>query len=134
MKLLVDTSVWSLALRRDAPPELPEVRFLARSLGGGALVFTTGIVLQEILQGFRGPRARDAILERFAPLPFLVPERADHVEAAELRNVCRRGGIQVGTIGALLAGLCVRHDLTLLTTDGDFRRMAELCPLDVWSA
>lgn len=134
MKTLVDTSVWSLALRRDAPPEIPEVRFLARSLEVGAPVFTTGIVLQELLQGFSSPRARDAILERFAPLPFLVPERADHVEAAELRNACRRRGVQVGTIDALLAALCLRRDLTLLTTDGDFRRMAEVCSLEVWPA
>lgn len=134
MKLLVDTSVWSLALRRDTPPELPEARFLAQSLEGGALVFTTGIVLQELLQGFSGPPARDAILERFAPLPFLVPERADHVEAAELRNACRRRGLQVGTIDALIAALCLRRDLTLLTTDGDFRRMAGVRPLEIWPA
>jgi predicted nucleic acid-binding protein len=134
MKLLVDTSVWSLALRRDTPPAVPEVRHLAASLAGGALVFTTGIILQELLQGFAGPRARDAILERFTSLPFLVPDRTDHVDAAELRNACRRSGIQLGTIDALLAALALRHDLTLLTTDGDFFRAAGARPLRVWSA
>lgn len=133
MRLLVDTSVWSLALRRDAPPELPEVRFLADSLEGGTLVFTTGIILQELLQGFAGPRAQEGIIERFTSLPFLVPDRTDHVEAAELRNACRRNGIQLGTIDALLAALALRYDLTLLTTDGDFLRTSEVRPLRVWT-
>jgi predicted nucleic acid-binding protein len=132
MKLFVDTSVWSLALRRDAPEPSPHVAFLATSLRSGDLVFTTGLVLQELLQGFAGPRDRDAILSRFAPLPFLVPERSDHVEAARIRNECRRGGVQMGTIDALLGALCLRHGLLLLSTDGDFLRMASIHPLSVW--
>ncbi len=132
MTLLVDTSVWSLALRRDSPPDLPEVGALRTALESGELVVTTGLILQEILQGFAGPRARDAILERFNALPFLTPGRRDHVEAADLRNRCRRKGIQVGTIDALLAALCIRHGLSILTRDEDFIRIAEVAPLSVW--
>jgi len=95
---------------------------------------TTGLVLQELLQGFSGPRNRTQILDRFAALPLLVPDRRDHVEAAELRNKCRRGGIQAGTIDALLAQLCVRHDLTMLTSDRDFRNIARHCTLRLWTA
>ncbi len=94
---------------------------------------TTGLVLQELLQGFSGPRDRTQILDRFATLPLLVPDRRDHVDAAELRNKCRRGGIQIGTIDALLAQLCLRHDLTMLTTDRDFRNIAEHCALKLWT-
>jgi len=67
-------------------------------------------------------------------LPLLVPDRHDHVEAAELSNKCRRGGIQTGTIDALLAQLCVRHDLTMLTADKDFRNIARHCALRLWTA
>lgn len=49
MTLLVDTSVWSLALRRDAPPEVPDVEALKRALAGTELVATTGPILQELL-------------------------------------------------------------------------------------
>jgi len=42
-----------------------------------------------------------------ATLPLLTPDRRDHVDAAEMRNRCRRAGVQVGTIDALLAQLCV---------------------------
>lgn len=134
MTLLVDTSVWSLALRRDADSGLPEVRTLRQRLESGEIVLTTGLVLQELLQGFAGPRARAQIIERFAALPILAPDRADHIEAAQLRNRCRRAGLQLGTIDALLAQLCIRHELTLLTTDQDFARAADLCPLAVWRA
>jgi predicted nucleic acid-binding protein len=134
VSLFVDTSVWSLALRRDAPASTPEVRGLTRAIEAGDQILTTGLVLQELLQGFAGPRSREQILDRFAALPLLVPERRDHVGAAELRNLCRRGGIQIGTIDALLAQLCIRHDLTMLTTDRDFHRMAGHCPLKLWGS
>lgn len=128
----MDTSVWSLALRRTDPPAVPEVAALGEALEQGDLVFTTGLVLQELLQGFRGPKARDAIIHRFASLPFLVPERSDYIEAAEVRNECRRGGVQIGTIDALLAGLCLSHGLTILTTDNNFHRIADILPLSCW--
>lgn len=129
MNLFVDTSVWSLALRRDAPATTTEVSQLAEALTGGAQVFTTGLVLQELLQGFAEPRNRRAIVERFTALPFLVPDRRDHIDAADLRNRCRREGLQVGTIDALLAQLCLRHDLVMLSSDGDFAAIAEVLPL-----
>ncbi len=103
MNLFVDTSVWSLALRRDTPPSQPE------------------------------PKARAAILSRFSALPFLVPDRDDHVRAAELHVACRRKGLQVGTIDVLLAALCVRYELTMLSTDAHFRRIAGVRPLAVWT-
>lgn len=130
--MFVDTSVWSLALRRDVPPDVPEVNQLRRSLETGS-VFCTGLVLQELLQGFAKPKAHKEIVSRFAALPLMVPDREDHVRAAELRNRCRRKGVQSGTMDALLAQLCVRYDLTMLTTDNDFRNMASIIPLSVWS-
>ena len=132
MSLFVDTSVWSLALRRDGPAMAPEVEFLSHALRTGAPVFTTGLVLQELLQGFAGPKDTEAIVQRFAPLPFIVPQRVDHIAAAELRNRCRRAGLQVGTIDALLAALCIARSMMILTTDADFARIAELQPLAVW--
>ena len=132
MSLFVDTSVWSLAFRRDAPSAAPETRELRRAIEAGESLFTTGFVLQELVQNFSGPRARDAILDRFSALPLLVPDRRDHADAAELRDQCRRHGIQVGTIDALLAQLCIRHDLTMLTTDNDFSHIARMAALTVW--
>jgi predicted nucleic acid-binding protein len=134
LTLFADTSVWSLLFRRDVPSSVPEVSALLNALENDFALPTTGLVLQELLQGFVGPRAREDILDRFAALPLLPPSREDHIEAAELRNLCRRAGVQLGTVDALVARLCIQHDLILLTTDGDFRFAARYCPLRLWSA
>lgn len=134
MTILVDTSVWSLALRRDAESSEPEVQVLKDALLGSEVVVTTGLVLQELLQGFAGPKAQAQIVQRFTALPLIQPDRDDHVAAAGLRNACRRAGVQMGTIDALLAQLCIRHELTLLTTDKDFVHAAKHCRLAVWPA
>jgi len=131
--LLVDTSVWSLAFRRDRPPDTPEVAELGRALSDGETVVTTGLIVQELLQGFRGPRLAQRLVERMAALPLVLPDLEDHVEAAALRNRCRRRGLQVGTIDALIARLGIRHGLTLLTTDRDFEGLARREPLSLWS-
>jgi predicted nucleic acid-binding protein len=106
---------------------------LIRALEAGDTLFTTGLVLQEILQGFVGAKSRDQIVERFSALPLIVPDRDDHIHAAELRNQCRRKGVQIGTIDALLAQLCLRHDLMMLTADKDFSRVAEHAALKIWT-
>ncbi len=132
MVVFVDTSVWSLALRRDTIPNIPEVHFLQGSLERGEIIVTTGLVLQELLQGFNGPKHRQSILERFSALPAVYPDRRDHVEAATLRNRCRNRGIELGTIDAVLIQLCMRHGMTMLTTDKDFLLSARETKLAVW--
>jgi predicted nucleic acid-binding protein len=108
--LLVDTSVWSLAFRRDADLRAPQVEALRAALHRGDAIVTAGLIPQELLQGFAGPKARKELLEKFSALPMLVPDRTDHIDAAELRNRCRRAGVRIGTIDALIARLCARID------------------------
>lgn len=133
MSLFVDTSVWSLLLRRDQPADVQEVVALKRALESGERIVITGLVLQELLQGFSGPKARDQLIDRFAAFPLLVPNREDHIAAAALRNECRKRGVQSGTVDSLIAQLCIHHELTLLTTDADFSHMAKCCALRVWT-
>ena len=132
MSVFVDTSVWSLAFRRDSPSSAIEVRALTRIIESGETILTTGLVLQELLQGFSGPKAHTQILDRFSAVPLLVPDREDHIAAAVLRNRCRRAGIQIGTIDALLAQLCIHHNLTMLSSDKDFNYIASQSALKVW--
>jgi predicted nucleic acid-binding protein len=120
-------------MRRDSGSELLQVRQLRDALAGSDSVVTTGLVLQELLQGFNGAKAAASIVERFQSLPLLQPDRRDHVAAAEIRNECRRNGVQIGTIDALLIQLCGRYDLTLLTTDQDFVFAARHVPFKLWA-
>jgi predicted nucleic acid-binding protein len=131
MNILVDTSVWSLALRRDSPPDTKAAQALNRSLQRQDVLFSTGIIVQELLQGFRGPKQCASIREYFSKLPLIVPNLTDHIDAAALQLTCRRRGIQVGTIDALLAQLAIAHDLELMTADRDFVMMARYVPLRI---
>lgn len=130
--MFIDTSVWSLALRRDQPPGHPASQLLADLLEADVDVFTTGIVLQELLQGVLGPRHREEIIRRFRHLPTLVPDIDDHIHAAEIQATCRRGGVQIKTVDALLASLCIRRELPMVTADRDFTRLARFAPLQLW--
>lgn len=132
MTVLVDTSVWSLALRRDSPPSSPAVVRLTEVLESD-LVVTTGLIIQELLQGFLPERTQTEIRRRFGALPAVQPTRGDHIAAADLRNACRRAGVQLGTIDALIAQLCITHDLELLSTDRDFAHAARHCDLRLWN-
>jgi predicted nucleic acid-binding protein len=129
----VDTSVWSLALRRDTPVAEPHVEALKQALAGAEVVVTTGVVLQELLQGFTPAQARARIISSFAALALIQPDREDHIAAADLRNSCRAAGVQLGTIDALIAQLCLRHRLTLLSTDRDFEHASRHCELKLWA-
>ena len=123
MSIFVDTRIWSGAFRRDAPSSTLEVRSLIQVVEAGETVLTTR---------FSGPRDRAKILDRFSAVPLLVPTRDDHIAAAELRNRCRRAGVQIGTIDALLAQLCLHHDLVMLSSDEDFKHIAGQCALKLW--
>ena len=129
MSLFVDTSAWSLALRRDAQSAHASVAVLRRALLDGDTIVTTGIVIQELLQGFNGAKDQTRIIERLQVLPLLNPSRDTHIQAAMLRNTCRRNGVQIGTIDALIAQLCIEHDLSLVTADNDFMHAARFVPL-----
>lgn len=83
----VDTSVWSLAFRRDTAPAIAEVAALQHALEGADQVFATGLVLQEPLQGFNGPKARRPLIKRFVALGF--PQQTAKTTAKLTRSATR---------------------------------------------
>lgn len=132
MALFVDTSVWSLAFRRDVPSDTPEIAVLRDGLTGGERIVVAGIVLLELLQGFLPARTEQGIQTAFDSLEFAEPTRDDYVAAAAVSNTCRRKGVQLATVDALIAALCIGRGLQLLTTDRDFLHAARHVPLRVW--
>ena len=99
MAVLVDTSVWSLALRRDAPQGHPEVDVLRRALVGGDDVVGIGLILLELLRGSVPERTQRAIQLTFDRLTFVEPTRDDYAAAAAISKECRAAGVQLGTVG-----------------------------------
>jgi predicted nucleic acid-binding protein len=88
-------------------------------------------VITEILVGLRSDAEADKILrllDAFGPGPE--PTRADHVAAARLYRLCRSKGVTIrSTIDCLIAQLCLRDGLELLTLDRDFTGIARCAPL-----
>lgn len=129
MKYIVDTSVWSLALRREHHRDTEEVRKLKILLKEGERVFVTGIILQEILQGIRRDEQFRQIQESLSFFPILEATREDHIFAAELYNLCRAKSVQASTIDFLIAALAIRNECLLLTSDRDFQHIAKYTEL-----
>ena len=69
MTLFVDTSVWSLAFRCDAVPDVPQVNALKHALESGQAITKTGFILQDLLQGFTVAKVADKIIDRFSHIP-----------------------------------------------------------------
>ena len=128
MNVLVDTSVWSLALRRDKPEATREVLALGAAVERGS-VCLIGAILQEVLQGFPSLDRSRRLAEALAPFPLLALHRGDFVYAAEIRNKCRAKGLSISTVDAQIAAAAINHRCTLLTTDADFRGVVRHYPL-----
>ena len=128
MRVLVDTSVWSLALRRARTSRNLETEELRRLIMAH-VVEIIGPVRQELLSGVREPAqfARlEAHLGAFPDLPVLTE---DYVTAATFFNRCRAKGIQGSNTDFLICAVAVRQDLSIFTTDKDFGRYAKCLPI-----
>ncbi len=127
MKVIVDTSVWSLALRRRAPAH--EVVGELRRLVSQGRVAMLGPIRQELLSGLRDGavfrRLRDH-LRAFADEPL---DHEDYERAAEHFNTCRAAGVQGSNTDFLLCAVAERRAFPVLTTDADFGRYAALLPV-----
>lgn len=131
MSVVVDTSVWSLVLRRGTPTSDPQVQKLTSILRQGQPVALLGVVLQEILQGIRDPSNFERVKQHLDAFPLLNLERQDYVLAAELGNLCRSRGVQASTVDFQIAAACIQNGFGLLTCDQDFRHIAEYSPLQI---
>ncbi len=130
MNLVVDTSVWSLVLRRPRVDEDdPHVRAFRRHLESGDGLFLIGNILQELLDGLRSSKQFDRLLTLLEPYPLLELDRQTYAAAARLRASCRAKGVNAGPIDFLIASACCQHGFPLLTADKDFSRIAGHCDL-----
>ncbi len=130
--ILLDTSVLSAALRRRARGlgELEIAERLQALLGSGQRVAVPGIVVQELLSGIRESSQFESVKRLLLRgYPILTAAVGDHVLAADVVNRCRRRGMAVSSIDALIAALAINSKASLFTTDEDFERIAGLVPL-----
>lgn len=128
MKVLVDTSVWSLALRRRTSSANAAVDEL-RSLIEEGRVAMIGVIRQELLSGVRTLATFERLRDHLRPFSDEQLETADFERAAEHFNTCRAHGVQGSNTDFLICAVAERRTLPILTTDIDFTRFAELLPI-----
>jgi len=128
--VLVDTSVWADFLNGFGSQEALALKQLIED---EVEIFTTGLILQEVLQGIREKRKRSAIRADLAEFVCIQPTVETHIEAAEIFASCRQRGITVRkSIDCVIAQLALEYDLEVLQKDRDFTQIAKVLPLRLW--
>lgn len=131
MNVVVDTSVWSLALRRHgAATRAGEALELAELIREGRAVML-GPVRQELLSGVPVQKQYDTLRDHLRAFPDLVLEGEDYEEAAASYNRCRARGVQGSNTDFLICAVSARRRLAVLTTDADFRHFARVLPIQL---
>ena len=128
MNVLVDTSVWSMALRRATPQDDPNVRELRRLIDElrAAMI---GPIRQEILSGISEPSRFDGLRQALRAFPDLVIGVEDYERADEFCTACRHNGVQGSNTDFLICAVASARDLAIFTTDLDFQRYQAYIPI-----
>lgn len=129
MKVLVDTSVWSVALRRPLrrlSPAQVRVREELAWLVAEDLVALIGPIRQELLSGVKDSVAFEKLREHLRPFPDEPLATEDYEAAARLSNQCRAAGIAGSMVDFLICAVVHTRSWSIFTTDRDFGRYAQV--------
>ncbi|CAA6695435.1 MULTISPECIES: PIN domain-containing protein [unclassified Lentimonas] len=128
MKVIVDTSVWSLFLRRDTSSAVPQVAQLKQYIQQGRAQML-GIVRQELLSGIKNEAQFNRLSHLLEGFPDILATSDDHLTAAKFFNQCRYQGIQGSPVDFLICAISHRMKTPILTTDQDFAHYAQIIPV-----
>jgi len=128
MKIIVDTSVWSLALRRQQQQNNSIADKLRDFIGDGRVILL-GAVRQEILSGIKHEKQFNKLRDSLRAFPDLLLDTEDYELAADYFNICRRNGIQGANTDFLISATANRRDYKIFTTDKDFIGFSQYLPI-----
>lgn len=128
MNVVVDTSVWSLALRRAKRVNDGAPRELAELVQEGRVVML-GPVRQELLSGIKDKAQFELLRDHLRAFPDLELDTSDYEAAASAFNRCRERGVQGANIDFLICAAATRRNMSIFTTDGDFKHYARVLRL-----
>ena len=130
MSILVDTSVWSLALRkRDRT--FPQEVVLTQLIVDG-LVRIIGPIRQELLSGIPNKKQFDHLKKNLSYFPDVPLQTSDFERGAEFFNLCRKKGIQGSHIDFLICSAAYAHDFQIFTVDKDFSQFQKILPIKLF--
>ncbi|MDQ3170950.1 MAG: PIN domain-containing protein [Acidobacteriota bacterium] len=125
--ILVDTSVWSLALRRKGDVDAPHVLELRQLIGEGRAAII-GAIRQELLSGVKSSEQFALLKKRLADFPDVPTVTPDYEAAAECFNRCRERGVQGSNTDFLICAMSASRRMPVLTSDRDFTAFARILP------
>ncbi len=125
--VIVDTSVWSLALRRPvAPKDADAVTVELRRLIDAGEALIAGPIRQELLSGIKYQQQFKVLRERLEAFPDLPIGTADYERAAMCFNQCRSQGVQGSNTDYLICALALRLNIPVFSADLDFAGYARV--------
>jgi len=130
MNVLVDTSIWSLALRKKtySTEEKKVIDNFSKFLKNINVVMI-GPIRQEILSGISEEKMYMDLKEK---LSFFIDQPIstfDYEKASEYFNICRKHGIQGSHIDFLICSFSINHDIPIYTLDKDFISYKKYLPI-----
>ena len=129
MKVIVDTSVWSLALRRKK--RIDRCSETLRDLIIDGRVVLLGAVRQEVLSGIKYEQQFKKLSDNLRAFPNLKLDVEDYELAASYFNTCRRNGIQGANTDFLICATASRRNYQIFTTDKDFEHFNRYLPITI---
>lgn len=132
MKIIIDTCVWSLALRRNNTQDNKYVEEL-KELIDEVRVQLVGPVRQELLSGIRSKKQFNLLRSHLDAYDDLELERQDYELAAEYFNIARKKGVQGSNTDFLICAISTKHNMPILTTDKDFSNFKAFLPINLHS-
>jgi len=132
MKVLVDTPIWSVALRRRARDETTSLRVELSSLVEDGRVVIIGAIRQELLSGIKEHAQFERLREHLRAFPDTETLMDDYEQAAAFYNRCRARGIQGSNTDFLICAMAVRNDFSIFTTDEDFTHFVKVLPITLY--
>lgn len=152
MQVLVDTSVWSLALRRvptAAENAALNVKLSAavkaaaganqqaavnalRDLIADGRACMLGAVRQELLSGIKSAQQFGMLLTALQGFGDVALSHYDYELAAEFFNTCRSKGVQGSNTDFLICAAASARNLPILTTDQDFVLYGKHLPIELF--
>lgn len=132
MKVVVGTSVWSLAFRRSTAVPSAAIDLLKDLISDGRVILL-GVVRQELLSGIRHVGQYERLRATLRAFPVARPDMEDHEVAAAHFNACMARGIQGSIIDFLICAYASRRDFQIFTTDPDFQHFSRHIPVSLLS-
>jgi hypothetical protein len=134
MNVLVDASVWSLALRRKNESLIAHEKLRVAELtelireGRTRMI---GLVRQELLSGIKTSTQFEKLRSELRYFPDVAVETSDYELAAEAGNRCRAKGVGVSIVDILLCAVAMKREWAIFTTDPDFFNYSKVLPLAI---